>query len=363
MGRTRMELGIGAFGDASTDPNTGQRISEAQAIRNLVEAITLADQVGLDWFGLGEHHTPEFPGSAAAPVLAAAAMTTRRIKLSSAVTVLGTDDPVRVYEQFSTVDAISRGRAEIIAGRGSSVESFPLFGYSLADYDTLFSEKLDLLMRINESDHVVWSGTTRSPLNGEYIPPRAERGPIPLWLGVGGNPRSILRAARLGLPLATGFLGGSAYRGVPLAELYRRASEEAGTPPERRLVMLGSPGFIAPDGGRARETWWPHWHDFMTTVGGQRGFIAPSRAAYDRDTAPGGALFVGGPEEIAERIIELHAHWGHVRQYIHMDMGGVPQKDILRAIELFGTEVGPLVQAELGAGGLDPVLRPAAAAA
>lgn len=342
-----MELGIGTFGDANTDPATGRRISEAQAIRNVVEAITLADQVGLDWFGIGEHHTPEFPASAAAPILAAAAMTTTRITLSSAVTVLGTDDPVRVYQQFSTVDAISGGRVEIIAGRGSSVESFPLFGYSLTDYDTLFAEKLELLIRINAAPRVTWSGSTRAALNGEYVPPRAESGPIPLWLGVGGNPASVVRAAQLGLPLATGVLGGDAHRSSVLADLYRQAWAQLGQAGEP-LVMLGSPGFVADDSSTAKELWWPRWHQFMKTVGDQRGFAPPARSSYDADSGFRGGLFVGNPEEIAERIIEMHRHWGHVRQYIHMDIGALPQRDFLHAIELYGTKVRPLVQAELG---------------
>lgn len=351
-----MELGIGAFGDANHDPATGARISEAQAIRNVVESIVVAEQAGLDWFGVGEHHTPEFPGSAAAPILAAAAARTSRIKLSSAVTVLGTDDPVRVYEQFSTVDAISNGRVEMIPGRGSSTESFPLFGHDLGDYDRLFGEKLELLLEVNRSPRVTWSGTTRSPLNGEYIPPRAEHGPIPIWLGVGGNPASVIRAAQLGLPLATGVLGGSATRSAPLADLYRRAAEQLGNTREQTLVMLGSPGFLAEDGRTARETWWPHWHQFMKVVGEQRGFLPPTRESYDRDTSAGGGLLIGEPEEIAERILLMHEHWGHVRQYIHIDMGAVPQRELLRAIELFGTEVRPLVQAELGSTSVDELL-------
>lgn len=353
-----MELGIGAFGDANTDPHTGMRISEAQAIRNLVESIVLADQVGLGWFGLGEHHTPEFPGSAAAPVLAAAAVQTTQIQLSSAVTVISTDDPVRVYQQFSTVDAVSRGRAEIIAGRGSSIESFPLFGYDLADYDRLFAEKLELLIEVNRHERVTWSGTTRAALTGQYVPPRTEYGELPLWLGVGGNPSSAIRAAQLGLPFSTGVLGGSSTRMAPLADLYRRASAEFGLPEERALVMIGSPGFVANDGNAARETWWPHWRQFMKTVGEQRGFSPPSRESYDQDVSPGGGLLVGSPEEIAERIIHMHQHWGHVRQFIHIDMGAVPQMQLLKAIELIGTKVQPLVHAELGGDRVAPVLRP-----
>lgn len=351
-----MELGINAFGDAAPHPLSGERISEAQAIRNVVEAIELADQVGLAWFGIGEHHTPEFPGSAATPMLAAAAMRTSRIKLSSAVTVLGTDDPVRVYQHFSTVDALSHGRAEIIAGRGSSIESFPLFGYSLTDYDKLFAEKLDLLMNIIDNDTVEWSGTVRPPLENLYVPPRAESGKIPLWLGVGGNPGSAVRAARLGLPVSFGVLGGSSTRGSQLAELYREAAGQLGNAPEQTVVMLGTPGFISENDRDAKDRFWPHWNQFMTIVGRQRGFRPPERESYDADTSTGGGLLVGSPEAIAERIIDMHAAWGHARQFIHMDVGGLSQRDFLHAIELYGTKVRPIVEAELGDTSVDALL-------
>ena len=343
-----MELGVAVFGDASAHPGTGQRVSEAQAIRNIQEAAILTEEVGLDWFGIGEHHTPEFPASAAAPILGAVAAGTSRIKLSSAVTVLGTDDPVRVYEQFATVDALSHGRAEIIAGRGSSVESFPLFGYALQDYDKLFAEKLELLLEINRSSRVTWHGATRAALNGEYVPPRAEHGELPIWLGVGGTPSSAVRAAELGLPLATGLLAGDAFRSAALADLYRAAAGQLGNSSEQTRVMIGTPGFLADSGDAARDRWWPHYHQFMKVVGEQRGFRPPGREAYDAGTASDGALLVGSPEEIAERIVRLHQRWGHVRQFIHMDWGGLPQSEHLRAIELFGTKVKPLVDAEIG---------------
>lgn len=343
-----MELGIAVFGDAGTHPRTGERVSEAQAIRNIQEAALLAENVGLDWFGIGEHHTPEFPASSAAPILGAVAARTSRIKLSSAVTVLSTDDPVRVYEQFATVDALSNGRAEIIVGRGSSIESYPLFGYSLEDYDRLFAEKLDLLLEVNRSPRVTWQGSTRASLNGEYVPPRAEHGQIPVWLGVGGTPSSAVRAAQRGLPLATGLLSGDVFRSAALGDLYRAAAERLGNSPEQTRVMIGTPGFVAEDGEAAREAWWPHYQQFMRTVAEQRGFVPPGRPSYDEGTASGGALFVGSPEEIAERIVRLQRRWGHVRQFIHMDWGGLSQADHLRAIELFGTRVKPLVDAELG---------------
>lgn len=345
---TNVELGVAVFGDASPHPVSGRRVSEAQAIRNIQEAALLTEEVGLDWFGIGEHHTPEFPASAAAPILAAVAARTSRIKLSSAVTVLGTDDPVRVYEQFATVDALSNGRAEIIAGRGSSVESFPLFGYEMQDYDKLFAEKLELLLDVNRSSRVTWRGTTRAALNGEYVPPRAEHGQIPVWLGVGGAPSSAVRAAKLGLPLATGLLSGDAFRSAALADLYRAAAGQFGHTAQNMPVMIGTPGFLADTGSVARAQWWPHFHQFMKVVGEQRGFRAPGRESYDAGTGPDGALLVGSPEEIAERIVRLHHRWGHVRQFIHMDWGGLPQSEHLRAIELFGTKVKPLVDAEIG---------------
>ncbi|MFD2795910.1 LLM class flavin-dependent oxidoreductase [Promicromonospora vindobonensis] len=343
-----MELGIAVFGDASAHPETGQRVSEAQAIRNIQEAAVLTEEVGLDWFGVGEHHTPEFPASAAGPILGAVAARTSRIKLSSAVTVLGTDDPVRIYQQFSTIDALSNGRAEIIAGRGSSTESFPLFGYSLEDYDQLFAEKLDLLLEVNRSPRVTWKGATRPPLNGEYVPPRAEHGRLPVWLGVGGTPSSAVRAAQRGLPMAIGLLAGDPIRSAAIADLYRAAAAQLGNTAEQTRVMIGTPGFVADDGNAARDTWWPHYRQFMKTVGEQRGFVPPGRPAYDDGTASDGALLVGSPEEIAERIVRLQRRWGHVRQFIHMDWGGLPQAEHLRAIELFGTKVKPMVDAEIG---------------
>ncbi|WBB53820.1 LLM class flavin-dependent oxidoreductase [Verrucosispora sp. WMMD573] len=358
-----MELGIGAFGDANWDPETGKRISEAQAIRNIVESGVLAEQVGLDWFGVGEHHTPEFPGSAAAPILGAIAAQTNRIKLSTAVTVLSTEDPVRVYEQYSTVDAIANGRVELIPGRGSSIESFPLFGYDLRDYDELFAEKLELLLEVNQHERVYWRGKTRPDLNGEYIPPRAERGPIPIWLGVGGNPASVIRAARLGLPMATGVLGGNAIRNAGISELYRRAAQQFGNTPQQTMLMLGSPGFLNKDGKKARDTFWPHWHQFMKVVGEQRGFLPPTRDRFDQDSGPQGGLLVGSPEEIIERILLMHEHWGQVRSYIHIDTGAVPQREVLRTIELYGTVVRPAVQAELGTATVDELTGRATAAA
>lgn len=344
-----MQLGVYSFGSIARNPVTGRIASSAESTRNLLEAIQVADQAGLEYFGIGEHHTEDMPASAAATILAGAATTTKRIRLASAVTVLSTEDPVRVYQQFSTLDALSHGRAEVTAGRGSSVESFPLFGYDLRDYDRLYAEKLDLLLAIDRGNPVTWSGSVRAALDRAIIVPRPASGQLPIWLGTGGNPQSSARAGKLGLPIAYGIIGGVPARFAALTELYRRTAATSGVPAERVRVSVGSPGFVGENGPSARDLWWPEWLRTMGTLGETRGFAAPSRASYDRDTAPGGALFVGSPEEIAERLIELHRHLGHMRHFLQMDFGTLPQRDLLKSIELLGTRVKPLVEAELGA--------------
>ena len=343
-----MELGIYSFADVQRDPKSGGLGSTAEAMRNLREAIVLADAVGLDYFGVGEHHTLDMPASAGAVILASAASVTTRIKLASAVTVLSTDDPVRVHQQFATLDALSNGRAEITAGRGSSTESFPLFGYSLADYDELYAEKLDLLLKINAGGTVTWSGKHRPALRDAVVVPRPEAGGLPIWLGTGGNPHSSMRAGHLGLPIAYGIIGGQAKRFAPLAELYRRAAREAGVPEADIKVAVASPGFVGDHAATAKDLWWRHWHTLMGSVGAVRGFAPPSRALYDHEANGHGALFVGDPEEVAERILTLHKSLGHMRQFFQMDVGHLPHKDFLHAIELLGTRVKPLVDAELG---------------
>ena len=343
-----MQLGLYSFGDVQRDPRTGQLGSTADAMRNLLEAIKLADEVGLDFFGIGEHHTREMPASAAAVILAAAASVTKTIRLGSAVTVLSTEDPVRVYQQFATLDALSNGRAEITAGRGSSTESFPLFGFSLDDYDELYAEKLELLLKINADERVTWTGKHRPALDDALVVPRPDSGSLRIWLGTGGNPESSVRAGLLGLPITYAIIGGDAARFAPLADLYRRAAQHAQVPAENVLVSIANPGFIGDDARAAKDLWYGHWHAIMSTVGATRGFAAPSRAHFDREASGGGALFVGGPEEIAERIVALHRSVGHMRQFFQMDLGSVPQKTFLRSIELLGTRVKPLVDAELG---------------
>jgi probable LLM family oxidoreductase len=342
-----LELGIYSFGNGLRDAD-GNYEPSARATRNLVEAITLADEVGLDFFGIGEHHTKEMPASSAATILAAAASVTSRIKLSSAVTVLGTDDPVRVYQQFATLDAVSNGRAEITAGRGSSSESFPLFGYRLEDYDTLYAEKLDLLLKINESETVTWSGTMRPSLKNAVIVPRPESGRLRIWLGTGGNPSSTVRAAQLGLPISYGIIGGQAARFANLGDLYRRASADAGSPVSSRLISVGSPGFIGTTDAAAHDTFWTAWNNTMNYLGGQRGFMAPPRAHFDAESHEGGALFVGEPEAVAERMVTFQRQMGHMRHFLQTDVGQLPHREFLRSIELLGTKVKPLVDAALG---------------
>ncbi|XEM94161.1 LLM class flavin-dependent oxidoreductase [Rhodococcus sp. JVH1] len=353
-----MELGIYSFGDVQKIEETGELGSTAESMRNLVEAIRVADQVGLDYFGVGEHHTREMPASAAATVLAGASTVTHNIRLGSSVTVLSTDDPVRVFQQFATVDALSNGRAEITAGRGSSTESFPLFGYDLGDYDTLYTEKLDLLQLLNESEDlaVTWNGTVRPALHNAIVVPRPECGSLPLWVGTGGTPASSVRAGLRKLPVIYGIIGGAPASFAPLADLYRRAAAQAGTPSSQTRVGIAVPGFLGDDGSSTREKWWGHWSGLMETVSKQRGAPMMSYDSYRQATAAGGALFVGEPEEIAERIVALHRVLGHDRQILQMDIGHVPQRDLLHSIELLGAKVKPLVDADLAAAPTSPAV-------
>ncbi len=344
-----MELGIYSFGNVQRTGD-GRLGPTAGAMRDLVEAITLADQVGLDYFGIGEHHTRDMPASAAPVVLAAAATVTTRIRLASSVTVLSTEDPVRIFQQFATLDAISAGRAEITAGRGSSTESFPLFGYDLADYDRLYAEKLDLLLALNaldEDETLTWTGTVRPSLREALVVPRPHARSLPIWLGTGGSPGSSARAGELGLPVAYGIIGGYPARFAPLVELYRRSAERAGHTGPGIKVAVANPGYLDTDGRRARDHWFGYWHTRMAEIAPIRGFSVPGRDWYDQTTAPDAAFYVGEPEEIAARIIRLHEQLGHVRQILEVDYGQLPQRDFLHTIELLGTQVKPLVDAEL----------------
>lgn len=343
-----MQLGIYSFGDVQRQRD-GSLGPTSEGIANLLEAIQLADEVGLDFFGVGEHHTPYFPASSPSTILAAAAATTKRITLSSAVTVLSTDDPVRVYQQFATASIISNERVEIIAGRGSSTESFPLFGFDLHNYDELYAEKLDLLLQLNNGTDAPfsWQGKYRPAMQNVEIVPRPRK-PLPIWLATGGTPGSSVRAAALGMPIAYAIIGGHMQRFVPLVELYRQAAERYRLAPEQARVAISSPGFVAANAKKAKDIYWEAWGSIMETVGKVRGFPRPTRDRYDYEANGDGALFVGSPAEIAERILSLHSRMKHDRHFFQMDVGQMPHDLYLEGIRLLGTEVAPRVRAALG---------------
>lgn len=341
-----MEIGIYSFAETRFDaagrqPEAGTRLTE------LLEEIELADQVGLDVFGVGEHHRPDYAVSAPAIVLAAAAARTERIRLTSAVSVLSSDDPIRVFQDFATLDLISGGRAEIMAGRGSFVESFPLFGYDLADYDTLFAEKLDLLLTVRESERVRWGGGRhRPPVDDRPVYPRPLQDPLPIWLAVGGTLPSVLRAATLGLPMALAIIGGAAERFAPLVEVYRRAAANAGHDPERIKVGINSHGFLADDADRAAELAFPPFAETMTRIGRERGWPPTTRQQFEAERALEGALFVGSPAQVIDKILYQHELFRHDRFLIQLTVGPMPHAHVMRAIELLGTEVAPVVRKE-----------------
>ena len=329
-----------------TFADMGPAISAGQRLNNLVEEIELADQVGLDVYGVGEHHRPDYAASAPVIVLAAAAARTKNIRLTSAVTVLSSDDPVRVYQNFATLDLLSHGRAEIMVGRGSFIESYPLFGYDLNDYDVLFSEKLDLLLKLREQEHVTWSGTIRAPLNNAGIYPRAKQNPLPIWVGVGGTPQSVVRAGTLGLPMALAIIGGEPARFKPHADLFRESGSELGTRSLR--LSLNMHGFVADDAKAARDIFFPGYAEVMTRIGRERGWPPTTRAQFEASCGPHGHLIIGNPKDVADKIIALHKIFGNDRILVQMGLGSLPHKDMLRAIELMGKEVAPLVRAAVG---------------
>ncbi len=341
-----MELGLYTFADVMASPESGETISPAQRLRNLIEEIELADQVGLDVFGVGEHHRPEYAVSAPAVVLAAAAERTKKIRLTSAVTVLSSDDPVRVFQNFATLDLLSGGRAEIMAGRGSFIESFPLFGYDLNDYEELFSEKLELLLRLREEEHVVWSGRHRPALDGQGVYPRPMQSPLPIWVAVGGTPNSVIRTGRLGLPLALAIIGGEPARFAPLVKLYREAARRAGHDAATLPVSINSHGYIADTAQQARDEDAPFHMAVMNKLGVERGWSKLGRTDYDASTSPRGALVVGGPEEVIEKILAQYAIFGHQRFLLQVSIGALPHSKVMHAIELFGTKVAPVVRRE-----------------
>jgi probable LLM family oxidoreductase len=342
-----MELGIYSFAEATPDPVTGRTISPEQRLANLLEEIELADQVGLDVFGVGEHHRPDYIVSTPAVVLAAAASRTSRIRLTSAVTVLSSDDPVRVFQEYSTLDLLSHGRAEIMAGRGSFIESFPLFGYDLQDYDTLFAEKLELLLALREQERITWQGRHRPSIQDRAVYPRPVQTPLPVWIAVGGTPQSIVRAGTLGLPLALAIIGGAPERFVPLVQLYRESARRAGHDPETLQVGINSHGFIASDSAEAVEAAFPPYLDVMGRIGRERGWPPPTRAQFDAERSRRGALLIGSPQEDIDKILFEHELFGNTRFLVQLSVGTMPHDKLLRAIELFGTEVAPVVRREV----------------
>jgi probable LLM family oxidoreductase len=343
-----MEIGLDSFVAATIDPKTGQAIEPARHLRELLEAIGLADEVGLDVFGIGEHHRREFLDSAPTLILAAAAARTKQIRLTSAVTVLSAADPVRVFQQFATLDLLSNGRAEMVVGRGSFIEAFPLFGLELEDYDSLFAEKVDLLLKIREQTHVHWSGKHRPSLNGEGVYPRPVQNPLPVWLGVGGTPASFARAGALGLPLMVAIIGGEHRPFRPLIDLYREAGLRAGHSVEQLKVGVHSLGYVAENFAAAADDFFPGYADSFTKIGRERGWPPMTRGHFNAQLGPTGALLVGDPETVVEKILQVNEALGGIsRLTFQMSVAALPHAKMLRAIELLGTDVAPMVRNSL----------------
>jgi len=337
-----MQVGIDSF--AAFD-NAGLSVSPSERLRRLIEQIEYADQIGLDVFGIGEHHRQEFLDSAPAVILAAAAARTKRIRLTSAVTVLSAADPVRVFQEFATLDLLSQGRVEMVVGRGSSIEAFPLFGFRLEDYDSLFEEKLDLLLKIRDSEHIYWSGKYRPTLNGQGVYPRPLQKPLPIWLGVGGTPQSFVRAGVLGLPLMVAIIGGETHRFRPLIDLYRKAGRQAGYLPHQLKVGVHSLGYVAESTQEAVDDFFPGYAHAMTEVGKERGWPKMTRASFDAQRGPQGALLVGDPNEVAEKIIRhSQALGGLSRITFMMNPASIPHAKLIRATELIGTRIAPALR-------------------
>ena len=343
-----MEIGIDSF--AAAHDESSRALSPAERLRNLIEEIEHADQVELDVFGIGEHHRKDFLDSAPAVILAAAAARTSRIRLTSAVTVLSSADPVRVFQNFATLDLISNGRAEMVVGRGSFTDSFPLFGFRLEDYDSLFAEKLDLLLQIRDNEHVTWSGKHRPALTGQGVYPRPVQNPLPIWLGVGGTPASFARAGALGLPLMVAIIGGQTHRFRPLVDLYWEAGRRAGHSPDRLKVGVHSLGYVAETSQQAADEFFPGYARAFTDIGKERGWPPTTRAGFDAQRGPQGALLVGGPEEVTEKIIRHSEALGGVTRFtFQMNAASLPHAKLMRAIELLGTQVAPALRKELQA--------------
>ena len=340
-----MEIGLYTFAELTPHPVTGETVGVRERLRDVIEEATLAEQVGLDVYAVGEHHRPDFASSAPAVILAAIAEHTERIRLSSAVTVLSSDDPVRVFQNFATIDLLSGGRAEIMAGRGSFIESFPLFGYDLDAYDELFAEKLDLLLAIRASERVSWSGRLRAPIDDRGVYPRPVQDPLPVWIAVGGTPTSVARAGTLGLPLALAIIGGMPERFGGLAELHREAARRAGHAPP--ALGINSHGFVADTSQAAADTAYRPFATMMDRIGRERGWPPMTRDQFDASRGLQGANFVGSPQEVVEKILYQHEIFGHDRFLLQSSVGTMAHRDVMRSIELLGTRVAPAVHAAL----------------
>lgn len=345
-----MQIGVDSFGAVISESANGVTLSPVERMDNLLEEIVLADQVGLDVFGIGEHHRSEFVDSAPSVILAAAAARTKNIRLTSAVTVLSAADPVRIFQEFATLDLISHGRAEIVAGRGSSIEAFPLFGFDLEDYDSLFSEKLELLLKIRENIQVHWTGRHRPPLTGQAVYPRPLQNPLPVWVGVGGTPESFVRAGRLGLPLMVAIIGGQPKRFRPLIDLYREAGRRAGHSVDKLVVGLHAIGFLGDTTEQAADDFYPGYAHTFSKIGKERGWPPTTRAQFDAVRGPTGALLIGDAKTVAEKILRVNEVLGGLsRITFQMGVSALPHEMMLRSIELLGTQVVPLVRKELTA--------------
>ena len=340
-----LELGLYTFVETPQGPPESWAARSAARYAQLLEEAELADRLGLDVFGIGEHHRADYAASAPPVMLAAIAARTKRIRLTSAVTVLSSDDPVRVYQQFATLDLLSNGRAEIMAGRGSFIESFPLFGFSLSDYDDLFSERLELLLKIRDAERVTWEGKLRAPLDNQPVYPRALQTPLPVWIAVGGTPESVARAGYLGLPLAIAIIGGMPERFAPLVHLYREAATQGGHDPATLPVGINGHGFIADTREEAMDAFYPGHQEVMNRIGRERGWPPGTRAQFEAGCGPRGHLLIGTPEEVTQKILFQKKHFGHQRYMIQMSVGPVDHKKLLRSIELFATKVAPAVRA------------------
>ena len=355
--RSVMQIGVDSFVASTFDRVANRAVDPAKHLSELLEAIMLADEVGLEVFGIGEHHRREFLDSAPTVILAAAAVRTRRIRLTSAVTVLSAADPVRVFQEFATLDLLSQGRVEIVAGRGSFIEAFPLFGLELEDYDSLFAEKLDLLLNIRENTHVHWSGKHRAALTGQGVYPRPFQNPLPVWLGVGGTPGSFIRAGTLGLPLMVAIIGGEPHRFRPLIDRYRQAGLRAGHSPDQLKVGIHSLGYVAESAAKAADDFFPGYAQSFSEIGKERGWPPVTRAHFNALLGPTGALLVGDSETVVEKILRVNESLGGIsRLTFQMSVAALPHAKLMRAIELLGTRVAPLVRLALASGTAEALL-------